>query len=184
MKVVLLQDVKKLGKRGDVVEVADSYGRNVLIRRGLGAEGTKANLNTAEQRRESKEFKSKVAADEAVIMASQLKKVKAVIKVQSGEDGRVFGSVTAKDICDAQREDGCIPDVAPAYWNYYSDNMTWPAALLLSCDMMYTQYGNKQPIERHYDAMKRWLKHMREEYMTEDFILTKDKYGDLSLIHI
>ena len=96
----------------------------------------------------------------------------------------------AKDICDAQREDGCIPDVAPAYWNYYSDNMTWPAALLLSCDMMYTQYGNKQPIERHYDAMKRWLKHMREEYMTEDFILTKDKYGDwclppesLELIH-
>ena len=68
--------------------------------------------------------------------------------------------------------------------------MTWPAALLLSCDMMYTQYGNKQPIERHYDAMKRWLKHMREEYMTEDFILTKDKYGDwclppesLELIH-
>ncbi|MCS2959251.1 hypothetical protein NXX53_24290 [Bacteroides salyersiae] len=56
--------------------------------------------------------------------------------------------------------------------------------------MMYTQYGNKQPIERHYDAMKRWLKHMREEYMTEDFILTKDKYGDwclppesLELIH-
>ena len=92
MKVVLLQDVKKLGKRGDVVEVADSYGRNVLIRRGLGAEGTKANLNTAEQRRESKEFKSKVAADEAVI------------KVQSGEDGRVFGSVTAKDICDAVKE--------------------------------------------------------------------------------
>ena len=104
MKVVLLQDVKKLGKRGDVVEVADSYGRNVLIRRGLGAEGTKANLNTAEQRRESKEFKSKVAADEAVIMASQLKKVKAVIKVQSGEDGRAFGSVTAKDIFDPVKE--------------------------------------------------------------------------------
>ena len=82
MKVVLLQDVKKLGKRGDVVEVADSYGRNVLIRRGLGAEGTKANLNTAEQRRESKEFKSKVAADEAVIMASQLKKVPTVIRFQ------------------------------------------------------------------------------------------------------
>ena len=96
MKVVLLQDVKKLGKRGDVVEVADSYGRNVLIRRGLGAEGTKANLNTAEQRRESKEFKSKVAADEAVIMASQLKKVKAVIKVQSGEDG--FSAVSRQKI--------------------------------------------------------------------------------------
>ena len=51
MKVVLLQDVKKLGKRGDIVEVADGYGRNVLIRRGLGVEGNKANINTANQRR-------------------------------------------------------------------------------------------------------------------------------------
>ncbi len=101
MKVVLTQDVKKLGKRGDVVEVADGYGRNVLIRRGLGVEGNKANLNTAAQRKESKEFKSQVAADEAVIMASQLKAVNAVIPVKTGEDGRVFGSVTAKDICDA-----------------------------------------------------------------------------------
>ncbi len=101
MKVVLLQDVKKMGKKGDVVEVSDGYGRNVLIRKGLGVEGTKANLNTAAQRQESKVFKDKVAADEAVIMAAQLKKVKVVIKVKSGEDGRVFGSVTSKDICDA-----------------------------------------------------------------------------------
>ena len=50
MKVVLLQDVKKMGKKGDVIEVADAYGRNVLIRKGLGVEGTKANLNTASQR--------------------------------------------------------------------------------------------------------------------------------------
>ena len=76
MKVVLLQDVKKLGKRGDVIEVSSGYGRNVLIRQGLAVEGTKANLNTAHQRQESKEFKSQVAADEAEIMASQLKKVK------------------------------------------------------------------------------------------------------------
>ena len=96
----------------------------------------------------------------------------------------------ANDICDAQRSDGCIPDVAPAFWNYYSDNVTWPAALFLSCDMMYTQFGNKQPVEKHYDAMKRWMYHMRDEYMTEDYIITKDKYGDwcvppesLELIH-
>ena len=100
MKVVLLQDVKKLGKRGDVVEVADGYGRNVLIRRGLGQEGTKAALNTAAQRKESKEFKSKVAADEAQVMASQLKKVRAEIRVKVGGDGRIFGSVTAKDISE------------------------------------------------------------------------------------
>ena len=101
MKVVLLQDVKKMGKKGDVVEVSDGYGRNVLIRKGLGVEGTKGNLNTAAQRQESKVFKDKVAADEAVIMAAQLKKVKVVIKVQSGEDGRIFGSVTGKDISEA-----------------------------------------------------------------------------------
>ena len=92
-----------MGKKGDVIEVADAYGRNVLIRKGLGVEGTKANLNTASQRQEAKEFKSKVAADEAVIMASQLKAVKVVIKVQSGEDGRIFGSVTGKDISEASR---------------------------------------------------------------------------------
>lgn len=104
MKVVLLQDVKKLGKRGDVIEVSSGYGRNVLIRQGLAVEGTKANLNTAHQRQESKEFKSQVAADEAEIMASQLKKVKLVIKVQTGEDGRVFGSVTARDISEALKQ--------------------------------------------------------------------------------
>lgn len=101
MKVVLLQDVKKIGKKGDVIEVSDGYGRNVLIRKGLGVEGTKANLNTATQRQESKVFKDKVAADEAVIMAAQLKKVKVVIKVQCGEDGKIFGSVTGKDISEA-----------------------------------------------------------------------------------
>ena len=101
MKVVLLQNVKKMGKKGDVVEVSDGYGRNVLIRKGLGVEGTKANLNTAAQRQESKVFKDQVAADEAVIMAAQLKKVKVVIKVQCGEDGRIFGSVTGKDISEA-----------------------------------------------------------------------------------
>ena len=101
MKVVLLQDVKKIGKKGDVIEVSDGYGRNVLIRKGLGVEGTKANLNTAAQRQESKVFKDKVAADEADIMAAQLKKVKVVIKVQCGEDGKIFGSVTGKDISEA-----------------------------------------------------------------------------------
>ena len=105
MKVVLLQDVKKLGKRGDVVEVSDGYGRNVLIRRGLGLEGTKSNLNIAAQRQESKKFKSQVAKDEAVIMASQLKKVKIVIPMQSGEDGKVFGSVTPKYISEVLEKD-------------------------------------------------------------------------------
>ncbi len=91
------------------------------------------------------------------------------------------GALYAKwmqDICDAQRADGCIPDVAPAFWNYYTDNVTWPAALPLVCDMLYTQYGNKEPVAHSYPHIKRWLQHIREEYMTDDYIITRDRYGD------
>lgn len=105
------------------------------------------------------------------------------------ENGPLYAK-WANDICEAQREDGCIPDVAPAFWNYYTDDMTWPFALPSSCDMIYTQFGNKLPIEKSYPNIKRWLKHMLDEYMTEDYIITKDKYGDwcvppesLELIH-
>lgn len=105
------------------------------------------------------------------------------------ENGPLYAK-WANDICEAQREDGCIPDVAPAFWNYYTDDMTWPFALPSSCDMIYTQFGNKLPIEKCYPNIKRWLKHMCDEYMTKDYIITKDKYGDwcvppesLELIH-
>lgn len=83
-----------------------------------------------------------------------------------------------RDIDEAQREDGCIPDVAPAFWNYYSDNVTWPSALFFACDMLYTQYGNTEPIRRHYAAMQRWIAHMAEEYTDRDGLIRKDKYGD------
>lgn len=96
----------------------------------------------------------------------------------------------ARDIREAQREDGCIPDVAPAYWNYYSDNVTWPAALPMACDMLFTNYGDLKPIQENYPAIKKWLSHIRDYYMTKDYIITKDKYGDwcvppesLELIH-
>lgn len=82
-----------------------------------------------------------------------------------------------RDIVEAQREDGCIPDVAPAYWNYYSDNMTWPAALPFSMKMLYQQYGNDAAIRKHYPAVKTWLAYMKEQY-GKDGLITKDKYGD------
>lgn len=94
------------------------------------------------------------------------------------------------DIREAQREDGCIPDVAPAYWYYYTDDVTWPAAFLLVCDMLYTQYGNIRPIAKNYPAMKRWMLHMRERWSNREGLITRDKYGDwclppekLNLIH-
>lgn len=84
----------------------------------------------------------------------------------------------ANDIRESQREDGCIPDVAPAYLNYYTDNITWPAALAMVCDMVYTNYGDIQPIKKNYAAIKLWLQHMKDTYMTADHIMTKDEYGD------
>ena len=104
MKVILLEDVKKVGKRGEIIEVSDGYGRNVLIKKGLALEGTPQNLNTAKQRQASAAHKKAVDSDEAKIMASQLAKVKVTIPVKVGEEGRVFGAVTAKDISDALKE--------------------------------------------------------------------------------
>ncbi|MDR3118211.1 MAG: family 78 glycoside hydrolase catalytic domain [Mediterranea sp.] len=91
------------------------------------------------------------------------------------------GNLYAKwmdDIREAQREDGCIPDVAPAFWNYYSDNVTWPATFIIDCDMLLTQYGNIAPVAKNYPAMKRWMAHIIKEYMGSDHIVAKDKYGD------
>ena len=84
----------------------------------------------------------------------------------------------AEDIRHSQKADGSISDVAPAYWNYYSDNMTWPGTLLLIADMVYTQSGDISVITDSYEAMKKWLGYMKERYMDENYIMTKDSYGD------
>lgn len=81
------------------------------------------------------------------------------------------------DIADAQTEAGAIPDVAPAYWRYYSDNMTWPAAYVLIAGYLYDQFGDVEAMRKYYPSMKRWLNYMREKYLVEG-VMTKDKYGD------
>ena len=94
-----------------------------------------------------------------------------------------------RDIAEGVRSDGAISNVTPAFWNYYEDNMTWPAVFPFACDMLYEQYGNSQPIVDCYGAMRKWLNHMITEY-EHDGIITKDKYGDwcvppekLTMIH-
>ena len=104
MKVILLQDVKKLGKQGDIVEVSDGYGRNYLLARKLAAPGTSENINDAKQKQAAAVHKAQVASDEAVILASQLKKVELTIPVRVGEGGKIFGTVTGKNISDAAKK--------------------------------------------------------------------------------
>ena len=82
-----------------------------------------------------------------------------------------------EDIEAEQTEEGSLPDVAPAFWDIRTDNMTWPAAFLTAANMLYERYGDMQPIVSHYPAMKKWLAYMKNKYGVEG-IITKDTYGD------
>jgi len=82
-----------------------------------------------------------------------------------------------QDIRNSQKEDGAIPDVAPAFWRYYSDNMTWAGTIVSITDMLYGQTGNVQVVNDNYPAIKKWLSYMQDRYM-ENYIMIKDSYGD------
>ena len=101
MKVILQQDVKKVGSKGDVVEVSEGYGRNFLLPKKLAVEATAANLETAKQKANSAARKKQQATDEARLLAAQLEKVSVKVAVRIGEGGKLFGSVTGKDVADA-----------------------------------------------------------------------------------
>lgn len=101
MKVILQQDVKKVGSKGDIVEVSEGYGRNFLLPKKLAVEATAANLETAKQKANSAARKKQQATDEARLLAAQLEKVSVKIAVRIGEGGKLFGSVTGKDVADA-----------------------------------------------------------------------------------
>lgn len=101
MKVILQQEVKKLGKKGDILEVSEGYARNFLLPQKLAIEATAGNVNAVKQQKAAQVHKEQRANDEAKVLASQLTKVSVTISVKTGEGGKVFGSVTAKDIADA-----------------------------------------------------------------------------------
>ena len=101
MKVILLQDVKKLGKKDDIIEVSEAYARNVLLAKKVAIEATPANLNNIKQKKGSEARKAQIQAEEAVLLGAQLKKVTVTIPVKIGEGGKLFGSVTGKDVPDA-----------------------------------------------------------------------------------
>lgn len=101
MKVILQQEVKKLGKKGDVIEVSEGYARNYLLTQKLAVPATAINVNNASQKKASEERKVQQAVDEANLLAAQMSKVEVTIPVKIGEGGKIFGSVTSKDIAEA-----------------------------------------------------------------------------------
>lgn len=81
------------------------------------------------------------------------------------------------DIKYSQTLDGGIPDVAPAFWRYYGDGVTWQGAYIKVADMLYQQFGDEESIKNHYPYMKKWMDYMEQNYLKND-LMTKDKYGD------
>jgi alpha-L-rhamnosidase len=80
------------------------------------------------------------------------------------------------DIADSQRPSGSVPNVSPAYWVLYSDNVTWPSTFVLAPGMLYDQYGDLRAIETNYPAMKKWIDYMKG--FLKDGLMPKDTYGD------
>ncbi|CDI48151.1 50S ribosomal protein L9 [Clostridium tetani] len=100
MKVILLKDVKKLGKKDDVVNVSDGYARNFLFPRKLALEAKESNLNLLNNKKEAERKQKLAELEEAQKLAEELKNQELILKVKSGDNGKLFGSITGKDISD------------------------------------------------------------------------------------
>lgn len=100
MKVILKQDIRALGKRGDLKEVADGYACNFLLPKGLAIEATTTNIKVLKDKQESLAQRELREEAEAKELAQKLTGLKVVFHAKTGEQGRLFGSITAKDVTD------------------------------------------------------------------------------------
>lgn len=104
MIVILLKDVKGAGKAGEVVKVSDGYARNMLIPKGLAQEASEGNVRSLEKQKKLAEDKRANEQTEARNYAEKISGLTVEIVTKSGEGGRLFGSITSKDIADALKE--------------------------------------------------------------------------------
>ena len=104
MEVILLQDVKGVGKAGSIAKVSDGYARNLLIPKGLVKEATQANMRQLERINKANEEKITENTEAARAAAKKIAMLRVTIKSKGGDGGRLFGSVTTKDISDALKK--------------------------------------------------------------------------------
>lgn len=111
MKVILLKDVKSIGKAKTVLEVSDGYARNFLFPKGLAKEATESNIKDLNKQLEAEANKKQNELMEARALAESIGKLTVTIDTKAGEGGRLFGSITSKDISDAlQKQHGIFID--------------------------------------------------------------------------
>ena len=101
MQVILTQDVKGQGKKGQMVNVSDGYARNYLLPRGLAQEATKSNINVMKGKAESLEYKIKTEKEEANAIVEKMKDISVKLTAKAGANGKLFGSITSKDVAEA-----------------------------------------------------------------------------------
>ena len=104
MKIILLQDEKKLGKKGDVIEASDGYARNYILPKKIGIEATPKNMNELKLQKASQDKRAQEQLEAARALAAQLEDKQIVVKIKGGEGGRTFGSVSSKEIATACQE--------------------------------------------------------------------------------
>ena len=104
MKVILLQDVKSLGKKDEVVEISDGYARNYILPKKIGVEATPRNLNELKLQKANSEKIAREQLEAAKALAADLEPRQVVVSIKAGEGGKAFGSVSSKEIAAALKE--------------------------------------------------------------------------------
>ena len=127
MKVILLEDVKSLGKKGEIVNVNDGYARNFILPKKLGLEATSNNLNDLKLQKQNDEKVAQEKLDAAKALAEEIKEKSITVKIQAGVEGKVFGSISSKEIAteakkqlnmDIDKKKIVIPDAIKSLGTY------------------------------------------------------------------
>ncbi|RKI23042.1 50S ribosomal protein L9 [bacterium 1xD8-6] len=104
MEIILLEDVKSLGKKGDMVNVSEGYARNFLLKKKMGVEATAKNKNDLKLQKQHEEKVAKEKLEEAKAFAEELKEKSITVSIKTGSGGRSFGSVSTKELAAAAKE--------------------------------------------------------------------------------
>lgn len=104
MKIILLEDVKALGKKGQIVDVSDGYARNAILPKKLGVEATPKNMNDLKLQNQHADKVAAENLEKAKELAKEVEQKKVVVKIKTGEGGKIFGSVSSKEIAEAAKK--------------------------------------------------------------------------------
>ena len=105
MKVILLNDIKGVGKKEQIIEASDGYARNYLIPKKLAVEANNDNMNKLKAKQDSNKYKKDMERKEAEEIANKFKGIMLKVRVKAGENGKIFGGVTSKEIADGLKKD-------------------------------------------------------------------------------